>query len=148
MFPIKILSAQWLTIFPLLAEAAPGGKVGTIAPVSSPLIDGPSLALATGAVALVLLAAMLGSILLSARQGRHLNSPRRLLCQLCQAHGLARHHERLLFQAARVLSVEQPARFFLEPRLVREAAKHPALASRHAELKQLLADLFGPGSKS
>lgn len=142
MFLAAVHSHLWIAIQPLLAEAAPGSKQATMAPAASPWFDGPSLALAIGAIALVLLAAMLVSTLLSSRQARQLNSPRRLLGQLCQAHGLAKRQERLLLKAARVLVVQHPARFFLEPALVREAAKHKALASRRAELEQLSADLF------
>ena len=142
MLAAVVHSQLWMAIHPLLAEAALGGTQGTIEPAASPWFDGPSLALAIGAVALVLLAAMLVSTLLSSRQARQLNSPRRLLGQLCQAHGLVKRQERLLLKAARVLAVQHPARFFLEPALVREATKHPALASRRAELEQLSADLF------
>lgn len=106
-------------------------------------LDLASIALATGTVAIVLLLIMIVSSYLSARQRRAINDPLGLLRQLCEAHGFHRRQQRLLLKAARTLSLQQPARLFLEPRLLNQAAEHPSLASRRADLVQIAAELFG-----
>ena len=144
--PVSALHGAWTNAYPaILAElqsTAPkaGGEPGSIGL--------PGVALATGAVALVLLAIMIVHSVLAARRRRGINDPRRLVRQLCEAHGFRRRQERLLLRAARVIAVQQPARFFLEAQLLAQAAEHPALASRRDDLLHVAAELYGAAVQS
>ena len=129
-----------------LAQTHSGIQAGQ-QPLAPPQgIDLVTVVLATGTVAFVLLMAMIVSSLVARHQRRAQNDPRRLLKQLCEAHGFRRWELRLLQAAARALSVQQPARFFLEPKLFAQATEHPALASRRDDLYQIAGELFGPMS--
>lgn len=133
-----------LPMSPLFAAVPPDLDAQTSSG-SGPLpLDLSGVAFVTGAVALVLLVAMIVSSLITARKQRVRNSPSRLLRQLCDAHGFPRRQARLLQQAAMALGVDQPGRLFLEPNLLSQAAEHPTLSSRRGELEDLANELFGP----
>ncbi|HUE72192.1 MAG TPA: hypothetical protein VMP01_15010 [Pirellulaceae bacterium] len=130
--------------FFVLAQVGPTSSPGTS---KLPLLDLPAVALCIGAIALVLLAAMIVSGLLSASARRETNHPRRLLCELCEAHGFRRRQQRALISAATTLGVQQPARFFLERSLLDQAAGHPKLSARRSDLLEIAGELFGPTEK-
>lgn len=71
------------------------------------------------------------------------NDPRLLLHELCQAHGLSRRAERLLRKSAAALGTPHPARFFLEPQLLEEAAKCEQLKGNKRALSLLHERLVG-----
>jgi hypothetical protein len=71
------------------------------------------------------------------------NDPRKLLHELCRAHDLSRRAEGLLRRAAAVLGTPHPARFFLEPHLLRQASECKGLASSRRALQMLQEKLFG-----
>ncbi len=128
----------------MLAEINPVQDPQPLRATSFLGLDLTVIALAAGAIALVLLGTMIVSSLLSGSGRREVNNPRGLLRQLCDAHGFQRREQRVLLAAARLLAVQQPARFFLEPGLLTLAAKHPALASRRSDLLAIAGELFGP----
>jgi hypothetical protein len=142
--PTSFPYADFLSAPPLLAEEMlldsaelPHGA----APPSSPVAD--NLLWFCMVAAVVVLAALTGWRLASGRERRRINSPHRLLGELCAAHGLGRREQRLLRAAARVLNLQHPARLFLEPHLLAQASQHPLLASRRQELAELRRQLFG-----
>ena len=141
--PLSIGWGGWPAVLAQAEAALPPG-----APAAPGPLDTASLALATGAVALVLLVAMIALRWLSAQQHRSVNDPRRLVRQLCQAHGFRRSQERLLLKAARALAIAQPARLFIEPQLLAQAAERSSLASRRHELVDMAAELFGPDGET
>jgi hypothetical protein len=124
----------------VLAQSTAIESVG----VPLPGLNLSAVALGVGAIALALLAAMIVSSLISASARRETNNPRRLFYDLCEAHGFARRQQRALISAASTLGVWQPARFFLEPALLRMAARHPKLSARHNDLAEIASELFGP----
>ena len=71
------------------------------------------------------------------------NDPRQLLHELCRAHHLSRRAESLLRKAAAVLGTPHPARFFLEPKLLRQASTCEQLAGSKRALQLLQEELFG-----
>jgi hypothetical protein len=71
------------------------------------------------------------------------NDPRYLLHELCQAHGLSRRAERLLRTAAAEVGTPHAGRFFLEPKLLREALRHEKLRGSRRALGLLYEQLFG-----
>ena len=71
------------------------------------------------------------------------NDPRKLLHELCRAHNLTRRAEALLRKSAAALGTPHPARFFLEPQLLRQASTCAALAGSQRALQLLHAELFG-----
>lgn len=133
--------------FFVLAQVGPTSTTPSPRISDLPLVDLPAVALCAGAIALVLLAAMIVSGLLSAFARRETNHPRRLLCELCEAHGFRGRQQRALISAASTLGVQQPARFFLEPGLLDKAAGHPRLSTRRSDLLEIAGELFGPTEK-
>ena len=133
----------WLIplVHSLLAQAAGDSAVAQPPAREAPLST-TAIALCIGALALVALAAMIVSWLLSAAARREANSPRRLLGQLCEAHGFARRERAALISAAGVLGIDQPARLFLESRLLDAAAGHPRLKRQRRELLKIAGELF------
>jgi hypothetical protein len=109
-----------------------------------PPVDLPAVALGILAIALALLVTMIVSHLLSASARRETNNPRRLFHDLCEAHGFPRRQQRALISAAAALGIQQPARLFLEPALLRMAAGHPRLSARRKDLAEIAGELFGP----
>ena len=76
------------------------------------------------------------------RERRLLNSPAKLLAELCAAHGL-RHRDRQLVTAlARHHNLAQPALLFLEPALWTAERLGATWNRRHGELDELRGRLF------
>ncbi|MCE9525953.1 MAG: hypothetical protein K8R36_07855 [Planctomycetales bacterium] len=71
------------------------------------------------------------------------NDPRRLLHELCKAHGLSRRAERLLRKAAAAVGTPHPGRFFLEPELLRQAETRKEMKGSKLALSLLHERLFG-----
>ena len=133
-----------LPAIPILVLAQSAMSENTLAADQLSPLGWSAVALAVGAVALALLAAMIASWMLSAAAQRDMNNPRRLLTELCLAHGIPRRQQRTLATAAGVLGVQQPARLFLEPDLLRQAAEHPRLRARRREILEIRGELFEP----
>ncbi|MFN0019204.1 MAG: hypothetical protein ACKVP0_13155 [Pirellulaceae bacterium] len=74
---------------------------------------------------------------------RSKNDPRQLLHELCQAHGLSRRAEQLFRKAAAAVGTPHPARFFLEPQLLQQAANREELKANRLALGLLYERLFG-----
>jgi hypothetical protein len=131
------------SIYLVLAQVHPMSAAESPITARMPTFDPAALALGAGAMAMILLTAMLVSVLLSASARREANHPRRLLAELCEAHGVRHRQKRALIAAANTLGVQQPARFFLERRLLEKAAGHPELSARRADLLLIASQLFG-----
>ena len=78
-----------------------------------------------------------------ARLKRRLNSPRQLLRELFRLHALGWTDRRLLLSAARRQKVKDPARFFLEPELWRQAIDGERSTQTQRRLKQLQQSVLG-----
>jgi hypothetical protein len=100
------------------------------------------LSIASAVIALVALA-LFGRWFLvrQAQRGRH--DPGQLLRELCKTHGLSRRVERLLKKAAAAVGTPHPARFFLEPKLLRQAEECVQLKRSKRAISLLYDRLFG-----
>ncbi len=101
--------------------------------------------LVSAAILLVAVAALIIGLrrVFLRREHGSLNNPRRLLHELCQAHGLSRRAERLLRKAALALETPHPGRFFLEPELLLAAQNCEQLRGNRRALGLLFERLFG-----
>lgn len=136
-----------MNCLPVLLAASSGARAAEeeMAPQAAAGI-GWSLASIVLVVAAVATIAALGWTVrwyLSRRTRASKNDPRKLLHELCLAHDLSGRAERLLRKAAAVLGTPHPARFFLEPHLLRQASDCKGLASNRRALQMLQEKLFG-----
>lgn len=93
--------------------------------------------------AAVLVGLLIISRYLNGKDTRRLfNNPRALFRALCRAHGLSRSDERLLWQVAKFLELEQPAGLFLQPDRFAEASADPEFRRHQEALEALAARLF------
>jgi hypothetical protein len=76
------------------------------------------------------------------RERRTLNSPAKLLAELCTAHGLAHRHRQLLTRLSRHHALAQPALLFIEPSLWSAEKLGPTWDRNRSELETLRARLF------
>jgi len=76
------------------------------------------------------------------RERRTLNSPAKLLAELCAAHGLLRRQRQLLAALARHYNLAQPAMLFVEPALWGAEKLGPTWNRRRGELDELRGRLF------
>lgn len=79
---------------------------------------------------------------LRVRERRLLNSPAKLLAELCTAHGLRHRDRQLLTALARHHNLAQPAVLFVEPALWAAERLGPTWNRRGGELDELRARLF------
>lgn len=102
----------------------------------------------------LLVAAMLGCWMLARsraqkEQQRPYMSPRRLLKELCRAHGLDWKNRQLVARLARLHRLDQPALLFIDERYFElTGQKAVALQSKQAELRQLRERLFASGEET
>lgn len=91
-------------------------------------------------LAVVAAALVVVSRYLNGKDNRRLyNNPQALFRSLCQAHELSRADQRLLWQLARHLELEQPAELFLDPQRFCAAIVEPEFR-RHQEVLDALAE--------
>lgn len=102
-----------------------------------------SIVLVVAAMTMVAVLGWVARWYLIRRQRVSRNDPRKLLHDLCRAHGLSGRAERLLRRAAAALGTPHPARFFLEPALLRQASECKALSGSQRALRMLQEKLFG-----
>jgi hypothetical protein len=100
------------------------------------------LPLLGGAAVLVLLATWVTLRRLRQRERKTLNSPAKLLAELCQAHGLKHRQRQLLASLARQLNLQQPATLFIEPALWNVDGLGPSWQRCRGELDALRQRLF------
>jgi hypothetical protein len=106
-----------------------------------------TIALVVAALAMVAALGWLVRWYLIRRKRVSKNDPRKLLHELCRAHDLSGRAERLLRKAAAAMGTPHPARFFLEPHLLRQASQCKGLASSRRALQMLQEKLFGEESE-
>jgi len=96
----------------------------------------------SGATIVFLFATWLTLRRLRLRERRSLNSPAKLLAELCAAHGLRHRQRQLLASLARYHKLAQPAVLFVEPALWSTERLGPAWSRRRGELDELCRRLF------
>jgi hypothetical protein len=129
----------------LLAQLALAAEPQSAAKQASGAEDWSLTSIVSGVITLgaVLALIWIARRIFLARAAGPKNSPRQLLHELCQAHGLSRRAERLLRKAAAALGTPHPGRFFLEPQLLRQAEECEQLQGNRRALNLLYERLFG-----
>jgi hypothetical protein len=113
--------------------------------VSEPEVDVVGLLLVVGGLLALGLAAWGFTYWQKRREGRVLNSPRKLFRELCNAHGFTRADRDLLLAIAQWHEVEDPVLLFLEPQRFEDTEMQEELDCE-AEAKELHERLFARDS--
>lgn len=129
----------------LAAPCAYAVEQQTVAGRGSAITGWSLITIASATITLIALVALVFYIrrFLIRRAQRAKHDPAQLLRELCQAHGLSRRAERLLRKAAVVVGTPHPARFFLEPKLLRQAEESSELKRSRRIIGLLYERLYG-----